>query len=143
MNDRAEKWERLRRQVIEYRHCYYFVAPLLILVLAFVVYPILESLRMCFYEWRSIGHPIGYVVARRIFSILSGLLNIPHQWQFIHCNAIVRNVMRKATITAEDTSKLLKLSILINLINQKIIGRKERILISLITGLSRNAGMPT
>ena len=69
MVERAKKQKRLVRKVIEYRHCYYFVAPLLILVLAFVVYPILESLRMCFYEWRSIGHPVGYVGLENFYRI--------------------------------------------------------------------------
>ena len=56
-------------QIIEYRHCYYLVAPFLILVLSFVVYPIVESFRMCFYEWRSIGHPIRYVGLENFYRI--------------------------------------------------------------------------
>jgi ABC-type sugar transport system permease subunit len=51
----------LGRRVVEARWSYLYLAPMLVLVLAFVIYPILASLGYTFYQWNGIGDPSNFV----------------------------------------------------------------------------------
>jgi ABC-type sugar transport system permease subunit len=51
----------LGRRVIAARWSYLYLAPMVVLVLAFVVYPIVASLGYTFYRWNGIGDPSDFV----------------------------------------------------------------------------------
>ncbi|GHJ41348.1 carbohydrate ABC transporter permease [Streptomyces sp. TS71-3] len=50
-------WQRIRAA----RWSYLYLAPLMVLVLTFVVYPIVGSLVYTFYQWNGIGDPSDFV----------------------------------------------------------------------------------
>ncbi len=50
-------WARVRANVWSY----VYMAPMLLLVLAFIVYPNIASLGYTLYQWNGIGDPAGYV----------------------------------------------------------------------------------
>lgn len=50
-------WSRVRANIWSY----VYLAPMLILVLTFIVYPNIASLGYTFYQWNGIGDPAGYV----------------------------------------------------------------------------------
>ncbi|MFC5834876.1 carbohydrate ABC transporter permease [Nonomuraea insulae] len=52
---------RLRRRIAAARWSYLYVLPMLVLLLAFVIYPIIASLGYTFYRWDGIGEPGDFV----------------------------------------------------------------------------------
>ncbi|AWS45071.1 carbohydrate ABC transporter permease [Streptosporangium sp. 'caverna'] len=52
---------RLRRRIAAARWSYLYVLPMLVLLLAFVIYPIVASLGYTFYRWDGIGEPGDFV----------------------------------------------------------------------------------
>lgn len=57
----AGKASRLRRRIAAARWSYLYVMPMLVLLLAFVIYPIVASLGYTFYRWDGIGEPGDFV----------------------------------------------------------------------------------
>ncbi len=53
--------KRLWREIYRSRWSYVYVTPMLILLLAFIVYPIFASLGYTLYQWNGIGDPTAYV----------------------------------------------------------------------------------
>ncbi|HET8844278.1 MAG TPA: sugar ABC transporter permease [Ktedonobacteraceae bacterium] len=51
----------LWRQIYDNRWSYLYIAPMIILLLAFIVYPIFASLGYTLYQWNGIGDPSAYV----------------------------------------------------------------------------------
>ncbi|HEX5416026.1 MAG TPA: sugar ABC transporter permease [Chloroflexota bacterium] len=56
------KWgARLVRFVRRHGWSYLFLLPMLLLVIPFVIYPLVASVQITFYNWDGIGHPTQYV----------------------------------------------------------------------------------
>ena len=51
----------IQRALKKYHWQYLFVLPMIILFLAFTVYPLLDSVRYTFYDWNGIGAPKDFV----------------------------------------------------------------------------------
>jgi ABC-type sugar transport system permease subunit len=51
----------LWRQIYRNRWSYIYIAPMIILLLVFIVYPIFASLGYTLYQWNGIGNPTAYV----------------------------------------------------------------------------------
>ncbi len=51
----------LRQQIYANRWSYLYLAPMIILLLAFIIYPIFASLGYTLYQWNGIGDPSAYV----------------------------------------------------------------------------------
>src|SRR5579884_3728003 len=54
---RKSLWQEIYRN----RWSYLYIAPMIILLLAFIVYPIFASLGYTLYQWNGIGDPTAYV----------------------------------------------------------------------------------
>src|SRR5579859_7725696 len=57
----ASHQKSLLQQVIANRWSYFYIAPMIILLLTFIVYPIFASLGYTLYQWNGIGDPTAYV----------------------------------------------------------------------------------
>ncbi|WP_433519369.1 carbohydrate ABC transporter permease [Nonomuraea sp. CA-143628] len=57
----AGRASRLRQRIAAARWSYLYVLPMLVLLLAFVIYPIIASLGYTFYRWDGIGEPGDFV----------------------------------------------------------------------------------
>ncbi|MFD1543533.1 carbohydrate ABC transporter permease [Nonomuraea guangzhouensis] len=57
----ARRALHLRRRIVAARWSYVYVLPMLVLLLAFVIYPIVASLGYTFYRWDGIGEPGDFV----------------------------------------------------------------------------------
>lgn len=53
--------KNLWQQIYSSRWSYLYIAPMIILLLAFIVYPIFASLGYTLYQWNGIGDPSAYV----------------------------------------------------------------------------------
>src|SRR5690242_17564526 len=53
--------KRLWREIYRHRWSYIYITPMIILMLAFTVYPIFASLGYTLYQWNGIGDPSAYV----------------------------------------------------------------------------------
>ncbi|MGH3599733.1 MAG: hypothetical protein ACRDQH_05545, partial [Pseudonocardiaceae bacterium] len=51
----------LRRRIKDSRWSYFYIAPFVILVSVFTIYPIIASLGYTLYQWNGIGSPTAYV----------------------------------------------------------------------------------
>lgn len=65
----AASLHRLARQVRRSFWSYVFIAPMLLLVGLFVVYPLIASLHITLYDWNGIGRPTRYVGLRHFFTV--------------------------------------------------------------------------
>src|SRR5579859_6733507 len=57
----ASHQKSLLQQVIANRWSYFYIAPMIILLVVFIVYPIFASLGYTLYQWNGIGDPSAYV----------------------------------------------------------------------------------
>src|SRR3954447_6254864 len=57
----SSRTQGLGRRVVAARWSYLYLAPMVVLVLGFVVYPIVASLGYTFYRWNGIGDPSDFV----------------------------------------------------------------------------------
>ncbi len=57
----ASHKKSLGRQMYDNRWSYLYIAPMMILLLAFIIYPIFASLGYTLYQWNGIGDPSAYV----------------------------------------------------------------------------------
>ena len=60
---------RFVRQVRRNLWSYVFIAPMLLLVGLFVVYPLVASVHITLYDWNGIGQPTRYVGLRHFFTV--------------------------------------------------------------------------
>ena len=65
-------WRRMR----EHTWGYLFLAPILILVGTFIIYPIFASVYYAFYNWDGVGQPTQFVGLRHFFSVATD----PYFW---------------------------------------------------------------
>src|SRR5579883_2066212 len=52
---------RLWQEIVRSRWSYLYIAPMIILLLVFIAYPIFASLGYTLYQWNGIGDPTAYV----------------------------------------------------------------------------------
>ena len=58
-------WQQIRKNYWSY----IFILPMLALVGLFVVYPLVASIQITFYDWNGIGNPTRYVGLRHFFTV--------------------------------------------------------------------------
>lgn len=63
--ERDSFWQQIRKNYWSY----IFVLPMLVLVGTFVVYPLVASIQITFYDWNGIGNPTRYVGLRHFFTV--------------------------------------------------------------------------
>ncbi len=84
---------------------YLFLAPMLILTLTFVIYPIFGSVRIAFYNWDGIGNPTQYVGLRHFM----GVAKDPWFW-----GALKHTVIYAAVLVPVQLFLALILALLLN-----------------------------
>ncbi|MBI2953005.1 MAG: sugar ABC transporter permease [Chloroflexi bacterium] len=58
-------WDQIRKNLWSY----VFVLPMLVLAGLFVVYPLIASIQITFYDWNGIGNPTRWVGLRHFFTV--------------------------------------------------------------------------
>lgn len=85
----------LARRMRDHAWAYLFLAPMIVLVLVFVLYPIIGSIRYAFYNWDGIGEPGQFVGARHFRTVATD----PYFWNAFRHTALYTLVLVPVQLT--------------------------------------------
>lgn len=95
----------LWRQMRDHAWGYAFLAPMIILSCAFVVYPIIGSIRYAFYNWTGVGEPTQFVGLRHFVTVATD----KYFW-----NAFRHTVLYTVTLVPIQLTLALILALILN-----------------------------
>lgn len=101
----AHRSRPLWRQVRDHAWGYLFLAPMLVLTLTFVIYPIAGSIRYAFYNWDGFGEPSQFVGFRHFVSVATD----PYFW-----NAFKHTLIYTAVLVPVQLTLALILALILN-----------------------------
>jgi ABC-type sugar transport system permease subunit len=102
---RAGRPRPLWRQVRDNAWGYLFLAPMVVLTLTFVIYPIAGSIRYAFYNWDGFGEPSQFVGFRHFVSVATD----PYFW-----NAFKHTVIYTVVLVPVQLTLALILALILN-----------------------------
>lgn len=93
--NRAPRRQSLWRTLRAHLGAYVFVAPMLLLTVVFVLYPIAGSVRYAFYNWSGVGEPTQFVGWRHFIDVAGD----PYFWNAFRNTAIYTLVLVPVQLT--------------------------------------------